>query len=123
MPTDDFITDFVIQRINNEYIVVELESSTDRLFTQKGSLTSGLTEATGQVRDFQSWITDNLAYAQTKLPGIRHPEGLIVLGRRDELDDSMSKRLDEENLGRRGPSRLPHMMTSWRGGPRRQDTI
>jgi hypothetical protein len=98
---DDFKPDFVIRRMSDEYCVVELENSKDKLFTKKGAFTSSLIEAISQVRDFQGWIADNIAYAQAKLPGIRHPEGLVVIGRNLDLSDSMRKRLEEENFSRR----------------------
>ncbi len=103
---DDFITDFVVRRTNDEYVVVEIENSTDLLFKQDGSFSSSLMAAVAQVRDFQAWISDNIAYAQSKLPGIRHPDGLVVIGRRSELDSIMEKRLSEENFSRRGHTRI-----------------
>jgi hypothetical protein len=99
---DDFITDFVIRRMNDEYVAVEIENSTDKLFNKDGSLTADLMKAIGQVRDFQAWLGDNIAYAQTKLPHIRRPEGLVVIGRRPDLAPIMEKRLSEENFSRRG---------------------
>jgi hypothetical protein len=62
---DDFVTDFVVRRIDDQYVVVEIENSTDCLFTQSGAFTSDLMTAIAQVRDFQAWINDNIAYAQT----------------------------------------------------------
>ena len=99
---DDFITDFVVRRTNDEYVLVEIENSTDELFKVDGSFTAALMTAVGQVRDFQAWIADNIAYAQTKLPRIRHPDGLVVSGRRQSLSSIMEKRLSEENFSRRG---------------------
>lgn len=98
----EFKTDFVIKRLNNEYVLVEIEKSTDRIFTQKGVFHSELTEAIAQVRDFQAWIHDNIAYARNTLPEIRRPEGLLVIGRKSSLNPEMIKRLDEENFSRRG---------------------
>jgi len=98
----DFITDYVVKRTNNQYVLVEIENSTDKLFNQNGSFTSSLIEAISQVRDFQAWISDNLAYAQKKLPEIKHPEGLVVIGRGCNLNKMQKKRLAEENYSRRG---------------------
>lgn len=98
----DFITDFVIRRANNEYVLVEIENSTDKLFNQNGAFSADLMTAVGQVRDFQAWLADNISYAQQKLPGIRHPDGLVVIGRRRDLNPNMEKRLSEENFSRRG---------------------
>ncbi|SHO53840.1 Shedu anti-phage system protein SduA domain-containing protein [Desulfopila aestuarii] len=99
---NDFITDYVVRRTNNQYILVEIENSTDKLFNKNGSFSSSLVEAVSQVRDFQAWVSDNLHYAQKKLPGIKHPEGLVVIGRSSDLSDIESKRLSEENHSRRG---------------------
>lgn len=99
---NDFITDYVVRRTNNQYILVEIENSTDKLFNKNGSFSSSLTEAISQVRDFQAWVSDNLSYAQKKLPGIKHPEGLVVIGRSINLKDIEKKRLSEENYSRRG---------------------
>lgn len=99
---NEFKTDFVIKRLNDEYVLVEIEKTTDKIFTQKGVFHSQLTEATAQVRDFQAWIHDNIAYARNTLPGIRRPEGILVIGRQSMLDEQMTKRLDEENFSRRG---------------------
>lgn len=102
----EFITDFVIKRLNDEYILVEIEKSTDRIFTLSGRLHSQLTDALSQVRDFQAWIHDNIAYARTRLPGIRRPEGLVVTGRSSQLNPRDRVRLDEENFSRRGHVRI-----------------
>ena len=55
-----------------------------------------------QVRDFQSWICDHIEYARSKLPEIRRPEGLLVIGRRKNWTRQMIRSLDEENCSRRG---------------------
>ena len=60
----DFITDFIVRRINDQYVLVEIENSTDKLFNQTGVFSSELNTAVGQVRDFQAWVSDNIAYAQ-----------------------------------------------------------
>ena len=98
----DFITDFIIRRMNDQYVLVEIENSTDPLFTKNGSFTAELNTAIGQVRDFQAWVSENIAYAQKKLPYIKYPEGLVVIGRRKDLEEIEIKRLVEENFSRRG---------------------
>jgi hypothetical protein len=98
----DFITDYVLRRMNDEYILVEIENSTDALFRADGSFTPELMTAVGQVRDFQAWVSENLAYARKKMPNITHPEGLVVIGRRRDLDGAAARRLAEENFSRRG---------------------
>ncbi len=102
----DFITDYVVRRINNEYVIIEIENSTDKIFTQDGQFGSRLIKAISQVRDFQTWIAENIAYAQKKLPSIRRPEGLGIIGRSPELNEMNAKRLEEENYSRRGHVRI-----------------
>lgn len=98
---DDLKTDFVVRQITNDYVLVEIEKSSDPLFTGNDDLTHLVTHAVGQVTGFQAWITDNIAYAQTKLPGIRRPSGLIVIGRSNELSEKRQRKLLEENFSRR----------------------
>lgn len=98
----DFITDYVVKQMNNHYVLVEIENSTDKLFKNDGNFSSKLTAAIAQVRDFQAWVSDNLSYAQKKLPSIKHPAGLVVIGRKKNLTDLEIKRLNEENYSRRG---------------------
>lgn len=103
---DDFKTDFVIRRFNDEYLLVEIEKSVDQLFTEEGHLTAKVTHAVGQVLDFQTWIAENIAYARTKLPTIGRPEGLVVIGRSSHLDERRKRKLEEENFSRRGHVRI-----------------
>lgn len=103
---DDFKTDYAVRRINNDYVLVEIENSTDKIFTREGQFTTEMSKASSQVRDFQAWIADNIAYAQRKLPGIRRPYGLVVIGRQKDLDSTDAVRLDEENFSRRGHIRI-----------------
>lgn len=102
----DFITDFVVRRVNDEYVVVEIERSTDPLFRADGAPSTALAAAMAQVRDFQSWLSDNLAYAQRKLPNLRRPDGLVVIGRRTGLSTMDGRRLEEENFQRRVNMRI-----------------
>jgi len=98
----DFITDYVLRRMNDEYILVEIENSTDTIFKPDGSFTPEVMTAVGQVRDFQAWVAENLGYARKKLSGITRPAGLVVIGRRCDLNETSARRLAEENYSRRG---------------------
>jgi hypothetical protein len=89
----EFITDFVVQRFDNEYLVVEIEKPQDSIFTQKGDLSSQFIHAFGQVIDFQEWISSNIAYAQKQLPGISSPHGILVIGLKQSLSEQQNKKL------------------------------
>jgi hypothetical protein len=88
----EMVTDFVLRRYDNKYILVEIEKPQDRLFTRSNDFTSDFTHALGQVLDFQQWVDLNGAYARVHMPGISSPRGLLVMGRRMDLT--------EENKGK-----------------------
>ncbi|WP_155373741.1 Shedu anti-phage system protein SduA domain-containing protein [Catellatospora vulcania] len=82
----EFRTDFVIRRHDGRYVVVEIERPQDALLTVGHDFAGRMTHAVGQVMDFQQWVADNVAYAQTRFPGIAEPAGLLVMGMRTALD-------------------------------------
>lgn len=102
----DLITDFVIERFDGEYIIVEIERPSDRLFTKGNDFSSRFTHAVGQVLDFQEWIESNIAYAQTLLPGIKSPPGLLIIGLRRDLNDRQQRKLARFNISNQGKLRV-----------------
>lgn len=85
-------TDFVFCDANNEYLLIELEKSTHKLFNKDGHLSAAVSHAQGQVTDWKRYLEDNLATVQRelKLTSISaNPSALIIIGR--------SKTLTEEN--------------------------
>ncbi|MDU6483462.1 MAG: DUF4263 domain-containing protein [Paeniclostridium sordellii] len=94
---DDYITDFIIHLINEEYIVVEIEKPHDNIFTANNEFTSKFTHAFGQVLDFIDWVDSNNTYAQSKLNGIKSPRGLLIMGRREGLTDKQKMKLKKFN--------------------------
>jgi len=89
----EMVTDFVLRRHDNKYILVEIEKPQDSLFTQKNDFTSKFTHAFGQVLDFQQWVDSNAAYANVHMPGISSPRGLLVIGRRIDLTEQNKRKL------------------------------
>lgn len=79
---DDYITDFVLELGNEEYVLVEIEAASRQLYTRGGNPSSDLTHAIQQVEDWRQWIESASPYIQTKLPGIAEPECWVVIGRR-----------------------------------------
>lgn len=95
---DDLITDFVIKTLENNYVLIEIEKPQDKIFNKKNDFSASFTHAYGQVLDFLSWIDENIAYAQKKLPGISVPQGLLIIGRSTLLTVDQRKKLDYFNL-------------------------
>ena len=72
------MTDFVLERDEQEYVLIEIERPDFPLFTRHGDPTAKLTHAQRQVEDWLDWISDNKDYAQRHiLPGISEPEGWV----------------------------------------------
>jgi hypothetical protein len=89
----EFKTDFVIQRLDNEYIVVEIEKPQDSIFTKADDFSSGFTHAYGQVIDFLEWVDAHSEYARHHMPGISSPKGLLVMGMRKTLTPMQTSKL------------------------------
>jgi hypothetical protein len=93
----EYRTDFVIEVLAENYILVEIERCEHKLFTQGGNPTHELTHAIQQVRDWRQWVHDNVSYARNSLPGINDPDGLVIIGRQKDLSVIDKRRLDRLN--------------------------
>ena len=49
--------------------------------------------AFGQVLDFQSWVDNNVSYAQKHMKNITAPRGLLVIGLRSKLSEDEQQKL------------------------------
>jgi hypothetical protein len=99
---DDYVTDFVIRKANDEYLVVEIERPNTLTFTGSDDFAAPFTHAYGQILDFQDWVESNISYAQKKLPAISSPFGLLVIGRRRDLTAHQRSKLARFNINNRG---------------------
>lgn len=90
------ITDFVFSDATDDYLLVELEKSTDRLFLKDGHTSRELNHARGQVVDWKRYLEDNLSTVQQELGlfGISsNPRSLIVIGRSKNLTADNRRKL------------------------------
>ena len=94
----EFIPDFLLATATSvgfRWIAIELESPTVKALTKAGLPARKLAEALGQVRDWRTWLTDNVGYARRER-GLKDIEGgceaVIVIGRRSSLDPKQIKR-------------------------------
>lgn len=90
----DLITDFVAVRLTGSYLIVEIEKPTTPIFYPNGDFHREFMHGVRQVLDFQEWLAQNIAYAQSKLPGIKSPQGLVVVGMVNGLTDPEKARLN-----------------------------
>lgn len=94
----EHVTDFVIERDEHEYILVEIERPEFPLFTRQGDPTAKLTHSMRQVEDWLDWISDNKDYAQRHiLPEVSEPEAWVIIGLRSRMDKKSKKALARKN--------------------------
>jgi len=93
----EFVPDFLLASITSvgfRWAMVELESPNEKALTKAGLPAKKLSEALKQIRDWRTWLTDNVAYARGEL-GLKDIESTcpayVVIGRRGSLDPKQIK--------------------------------
>lgn len=93
----EFVPDFLLASITSvgfQWAMIELESPTEKALTKAGLPAKKLAEALKQIRDWRTWLTDNVAYARGEL-GLKDIDAncpaFVVIGRRGSLDPKQAK--------------------------------
>lgn len=94
----EYITDYVIKKYDGQYIAVEIERPYDPIFTQNSDFSHRFYHAFRQTLDFIDWIDSHNEYAQTILPGIKDPVGLVIIGLRTKLSVDQIRLLNKFNI-------------------------
>lgn len=89
----EHVTDYVVKRLDNEYVLVEIERPQDTIFTGADDFTAKFIHGYGQVLDFQQWVAAHGEYARTLMPGIVSPKGVLVIGMRNALSERQASKL------------------------------
>ena len=94
----EFVPDFLLASATSagfRWIAIELESPTVKALTKAGLPAKKLADALGQIRDWRTWLTDNVAYARQER-GLKDIDGnceaIVVIGRRSSLAPKQIKR-------------------------------
>lgn len=87
------------------WVFVELERADDRLFTKAGDPSKELSHALRQLTDWQTWLGDNQAYAESSFAKLqlqaqlhghgnfrRDPRYVVIMGRRGTLTSDTNRR-------------------------------
>jgi Domain of unknown function (DUF4263) len=91
-------SDFVVRRLDDQYVFVEIERPRDAPMTSYPHPTPRLSHALGQVLNWFSWVEDNIAYAHSNgFPGVHSPTGVIVIGRLRDMKPAQSRALKQLN--------------------------
>lgn len=93
----EFVPDFLLVSITSvgfRWAMVELESPNEKALTKAGLPAKKLAEALKQIRDWRTWLSDNVAYARGEL-GLTDIDAncpaYVVIGRRGSLDPKQIK--------------------------------
>lgn len=108
---EDFVTDFVLVATTMQgpsYILVELERASHPLLTKDLTLSSPVSHAIKQTRDWDVWLEKNKAYIQNKLPGFETPVYLVVIGRGHQLTEDEKTYLRSYNRDWKSTSLLTY---------------
>jgi len=94
----EYIPDFLLASITSigfQWVAIELENPNERVLTKAGLPARKLAEALGQIRDWRTWLTDNVAYAREER-GLKDIDGncqaFVIIGRRSSLDSKQIKK-------------------------------
>jgi len=94
----EYVPDFLLASITSvgfKWVAIELESPNARMLTKAGLPARKLATALGQVRDWRSWLADNVAYARDER-GLEDIDGrceaFVIIGRRSNLDAKQARR-------------------------------
>ncbi len=91
-------TDFVVRRLDDEYIFVEIEKPQDLVMSDYPRPTASLSHAIGQIMNWFSWVEDNIAYAQSHyFPNINSPRGVVIIGRYADMNVDQRRALRQLN--------------------------
>jgi hypothetical protein len=92
-----WVPDFLLASITSigfRWTMIELESPNERALTKAGLPAKKLAEAQKQIRDWRTWLTDNVAYAREEL-GLKDIDAgcqsYVIIGRRASLDPKQVK--------------------------------
>lgn len=98
----EFIADYALEKVSGIIDVVEIESSTHKLYKKKGDPSASLIHAEQQILDWLNWIEMESSYARRNLPGLQQPVGYVIIGRSLSLTDTDRCRLNRRNATYRG---------------------
>lgn len=98
----EYETDFAVRGVGDRYTFVEIERPTTPIFRKDGDFRADFNHACEQIEEWLTWLRNNLVTAQSKLPGLREPKGLLVIGLRSEFDSSQLTKLEARNMVVRG---------------------
>lgn len=98
VPIGRWQMDLVVELPPGErYILIEIERPRHKLFTRKDRITKEVVHAQQQVEDWMNRIKEHPHEAREILPGIKEPQGWVVIGRRNSMTEGQQRVLERKN--------------------------
>ena len=93
----EYEVDYALEQHSGLIDLMEIESSTLKLYTKQGNPTSHLVHAEQQIIDWLDWVEKNNSYIRDKQPGLISPKGFVVIGRNNTLSEKTKSSLIRRN--------------------------
>lgn len=92
--------DFVVQRADGTYLVVEIECPAKGMVTKGGHLTAAVTHAEKQATDYRRYLVQKFAEFEKHFPDFHEPDCLVVIGLERALSLPQRQALHDANQAR-----------------------
>lgn len=92
--------DYILQRADGTYLVIEIECPAKKLVTKGGQLTSEVVHAEQQVTDYRRYLVQRFSEIEKHLPNFQEPDCLVVVGLARTLNSTQKQALYDANNGR-----------------------
>ena len=89
--------DFLVQRTDNSYLIIEIETPAKTLVTSQNQLSADTTHAITQALEYRSFLAKQFPAASATFPNFSVPDCLVVTGRQATLDADQLNSLRLEN--------------------------
>lgn len=98
----EYVADFVflVQGLQGQqYVFVEIQKATKKLFTKRGQFTAQFTQAADQLLNWERWIRRNHAYMRERIPDLKNPLFHLIIGRGHALTAEQREKLQDATAG------------------------
>ncbi|MFM9850224.1 MAG: Shedu anti-phage system protein SduA domain-containing protein [Hyphomicrobiaceae bacterium] len=92
--------DFVLRRIDDSYLIIEIETPAKRLITKDGNISSLAVHAERQVTDYQSYLGQRPIEVRASFPNFQEADCLVVCGLENKLSPKQKNALRDVNRTR-----------------------
>lgn len=95
----EFVADFAFsfRRHNGlQWIFVEIEKASKKIFTKGDQFTSDFTQAEDQILNWEQFLDQHITYMQEKYEELYKPEFFLIYGRSSELATARKNKIESK---------------------------